>query len=99
MAPKDTFRIRAASLLHPFTTAKPSDEDAPGEKLSKSGRASTEPYLSEKPQAGEQTEAKPHAASISPDGRNKLSVDNPVARGIVRSVPGGYLRRILQARR
>ena len=86
MPPGDTpFRIRAASLLHPFTSVKSSDEDAPNEKLSKSRRASTEPHLTEKPRLGQEGDVTDHSVSFSSSGRNG---DNPVARGYVRSVPG-----------
>ena len=85
MPPGDTpFRIRATSLLHPFTSVKSSDEDAPGEKLSKSRRASTEPNPTEKPKPSQEGDVTEHAESLSSIGRNG---DNPVARGYVRSVP------------
>ena len=86
MPPGDTpFRIRAASLLHPFTSVKSPDEDAPNEKLSKSRRASTEPHLTEKPNLSQEADATEQAVSFASTGRNG---DNPVARGFVRSVPG-----------
>ncbi|CAF9926373.1 MAG: hypothetical protein HETSPECPRED_006317 [Heterodermia speciosa] len=85
MPPGDTpFRIRAASLLHPFTSVKSSDEDAPSEKLSKSRRASTEPHPIEKPKLGQEGDVTERSESFSSNGRNG---DHPVARGFVRSVP------------
>ena len=86
MPPGDTpFRIRAASLLHPFTSVKSLDEDAPSEKLSKSRRASTEPHPIEKPKLGQEGDVTERSESFSSSGRNG---DHPVARGFVRSVPG-----------
>ena len=86
------FRVRAASLLHPFTGTKPGD-DAPSEKLSRSRRASTEPYISEKPLAGEHGDDGDPSTLIVAGGDTKHGEDSPVAHdrtahGIVRSVPG-----------
>lgn len=88
------FRVRAASLLHPFTGTKPGD-DAPSEKPSRSRRASTEPYVNEKPLAGENGDDGGLSTSVVAGGDTKHGVGSAVAHdrtahGIVRSVPGQF---------
>ena len=86
------FRVRAASLLHPFTGTKPGD-DASSEKISRSRRASTEPYISEKPLTGGNGDHGNTPTPVVASDNNKNGGDSAVAHdrtahGIVRSVPG-----------
>ena len=86
------FRVRAASLLHPFAGSKPGD-DAPSEKLSRSRRASTEPYSNEKPLNGENGDNRDPSTSVVAGGdiehgEGYAVAHDKTAHGIVRSVPG-----------
>ena len=79
MAPGDvTFRVRAASLLHPFTSSKSSDQDPEKHNFG-------QPALSEKLSVGEQTFADSNGHNTSGDD---AAAHDRAAQRIVRSVPG-----------
>ena len=88
MAPGDvTFRARAASLLHPFSSPKTSDQDPEKHNLGQTAS-------NENPLVGERT-------FVDSDGHNTSGDDavthDKAAQRIVRSIPGQSINEPLAA--